>query len=147
MGQSKLKLSGNGNGFKPLISGMSAAGGGADNDDLVDLDRALAAALIVWSAARDIAADRVARLFDKHDEGGDGVMTWSEFAAFADECQPGRAVQVDPMRPKLKPPGTKRLKLKCDILLSTSAFKFNLRCYSPVSPSAPRRRCSERRCS
>ena len=34
------------------------------------------------------------------------------------------------MKPKLKPPGTKRLKLKCDILLSTSAFKFNLRRYS-----------------
>ena len=39
----------------------------------------------------------------------------------------GRAVQVAPIKPKLKPPGTKRLKLKCDILLSTSAFKFNLR--------------------
>jgi hypothetical protein len=34
------------------------------------------------------------------------------------------------MKPKLKPPGTKRLKLNCDILLSTSAFKFNLRRYS-----------------
>ena len=30
------------------------------------------------------------------------------------------------MKPKLKPPGTKCLKLECDILLSTSAFKFNL---------------------
>jgi len=36
------------------------------------------------------------------------------------------------MKPKLKPPGTKRLKLKCDILLSTSAFKFNLRRYTKV---------------
>jgi len=36
-------------------------------------------------------------------------------------------VQVDPIKPKLKPPGTKRLKLKCDMLLSTFAFKFNLR--------------------
>ena len=33
------------------------------------------------------------------------------------------------MKPKLKPPGTKCLKLKCDIPLSTSAFKFNLRRY------------------
>jgi len=33
------------------------------------------------------------------------------------------------MKPKLKPPGTKRLKPKCDILLSTSAFKFKLRRY------------------
>jgi hypothetical protein len=33
------------------------------------------------------------------------------------------------MKPKLKPPGTIRLKLQCDMLLSTSAFKFNLRRY------------------
>jgi hypothetical protein len=38
-------------------------------------------------------------------------------------------VQVDPTIPKLKPPGTRRLKLKCDILLSTSAFKVKLRRY------------------
>jgi hypothetical protein len=34
------------------------------------------------------------------------------------------------MKPKFKPPGTKRLKLKCGILLSTSAFKINLRRYT-----------------
>jgi hypothetical protein len=33
------------------------------------------------------------------------------------------------MKPNLKPPGTKRLKVTCDIMLSTSAFKFNLRRY------------------
>jgi hypothetical protein len=33
------------------------------------------------------------------------------------------------MKPRLKPPGTKRLKPKCDILLSTFAFKINLRRY------------------
>jgi hypothetical protein len=33
------------------------------------------------------------------------------------------------MKPELKPPGTKRLKLKCDALFSTCASKFNLRCY------------------
>jgi hypothetical protein len=38
-------------------------------------------------------------------------------------------VQVDPIKPKLKPPGTKRLNVKYDILLSSSAFKFNLRRY------------------
>ena len=48
----------------------------------------------------------------------------------------GRAVQVDPMKPKLKPTGTKRLKLNCDKLLSTSAFKINLRRYSEASASA-----------
>jgi len=36
------------------------------------------------------------------------------------------------MKPKLKPPGAKRLKLKCDVLLSTSAFKCNLRRYNVV---------------
>ena len=38
-------------------------------------------------------------------------------------------MQVDPKKSKLKPPGTKRLKLQCHTLLSTSAFKFNLRRY------------------
>jgi len=37
---------------------------------------------------------------------------------------------VDPIKPTLKPTGTQRLKLKCDVLLSTSAFNFNLRRYS-----------------
>jgi hypothetical protein len=36
------------------------------------------------------------------------------------------AVQVNPSRPKLKPPGTIRLKLEYDELLSSCAFKFNL---------------------
>jgi len=30
----------------------------------------------------------------------------------------------------LKPPGTKRLKLNCDVLLSTSAFEFNVHRYT-----------------
>jgi alpha-tubulin suppressor-like RCC1 family protein len=34
------------------------------------------------------------------------------------------------MKPMLKAFGTKRLKLKCGILLSTSAFKINLRRYN-----------------
>ena len=41
----------------------------------------------------------------------------------------GRAVQVDPIEPALKAPGSKRLKLKCDHLRSSFAFKFNLRRY------------------
>ena len=36
------------------------------------------------------------------------------------------------MKPKLKPPGSKRLKLQCDDLLSNFAFKFNLRRYIEV---------------
>jgi hypothetical protein len=42
----------------------------------------------------------------------------------------GRAVQLDAMKPTLKPTGTKRLIHKFYILLSTSAFKINLRRYS-----------------
>ena len=42
----------------------------------------------------------------------------------------GRTVQVDPIKPKLKLPGTKRLKLKCEGPLSICAFKFNLRRYN-----------------
>jgi len=39
----------------------------------------------------------------------------------------GRAMQVDPMKPVLKAPGSMLLKLIYDEPLSTSAFKFNLR--------------------
>ena len=39
-------------------------------------------------------------------------------------------MQVDPIKPILKAPGTKHLKLKCDELLSSFAFKLNLHHYS-----------------
>ena len=42
-------------------------------------------------------------------------------------------MQVDSIKPKLKPPGSERLKLECDTLLSTFAFKFNLRRYGTVT--------------
>jgi len=41
-------------------------------------------------------------------------------------------VHVDPIKPMSKPPGTVRLKLKCDELLSSFAFKVNLRRYMMV---------------
>ena len=45
-------------------------------------------------------------------------------------------MQVDPVKPKLKPPRIKRLKLKFGYVLhSTSAFKFNLRRYSEAQTS------------
>jgi len=44
--------------------------------------------------------------------------------------RPGEAVQVEPINPVLTAPGTKRLKLHYDELLSSFAFSFNLRCYS-----------------
>jgi len=43
----------------------------------------------------------------------------------------GRAVQVNPIKPILKAPKTKRLKRKEYELLSNLAFKFNLRRYTP----------------
>ena len=42
----------------------------------------------------------------------------------------GRSVQVEPIKPMLTALGTKRLKLKFGELLSSFAFKFNLRCYT-----------------
>ena len=46
-------------------------------------------------------------------------------------------MQIDPVKPKLKPPGTKRLKLKYDEPLSKFAFKFNLRRYIKASIAIP----------
>jgi len=37
---------------------------------------------------------------------------------------------VDPIKPTFKAPGSERLKLKCDDLLSNFAFKLNLRRYT-----------------
>ena len=39
----------------------------------------------------------------------------------------GRAVQVDPIKPTLRPRGSKRLKLEDEKRLSNFAFNFNLR--------------------
>jgi len=48
----------------------------------------------------------------------------------ASKAELGMAVQVDPLIPMLKAPGTKRLKLNYDEPLSNFAFEFNLRRYS-----------------
>ena len=44
--------------------------------------------------------------------------------------QPGRIVQADPIKPTWKAPGTERLKLNYDQLVSNFAFKFNVRRYN-----------------
>jgi hypothetical protein len=44
-------------------------------------------------------------------------------------------VQVDPIKPTLKAPGTKRLKLNYDAPLSSFAFKLDLRRYREGSPA------------
>ena len=48
----------------------------------------------------------------------------------------GEAVQVEPIKPTLKAPGSKRLKLEHEKTLSNFAFKLNLRRYSMAPPRA-----------
>jgi hypothetical protein len=55
----------------------------------------------------------------------------------AHEGAPGRAVQVDPIKPESKAPGTKLLTLIHDGRLSDFAFKLNLRRYSLVKALLP----------
>jgi hypothetical protein len=49
----------------------------------------------------------------------------------------GRAVQVEPMKPLLKAPGSMILKLRYDGPLSNFAFNFNSRRYTTATRSAP----------
>ena len=49
-------------------------------------------------------------------------------------------MQVDPIKPTMKAPGTKRLKLKYDEPLSGFGFNFNLRRYIPRARAAHARR-------
>jgi len=73
-------------------------------------------------------------------------VCWHKRGKWAAECNGiylGRAVQVDPIKPKLKTPGTNLLTLNCDEPLSTFAFKFNLRRYT--LGTTPRRRLRRRR--
>jgi len=53
----------------------------------------------------------------------------------------GKAVQVEPVKSKLKAPGTERFILKYDNLLSRRDFRVNLRCYkkgAQACSSSPR---------
>ena len=59
-----------------------------------------------------------------------GVVAAAAEGPRDDPRAPGEAVQLAPIKPTLKPPGTERLKPKCDDPLSNFAFSFNLRCYS-----------------
>ena len=56
----------------------------------------------------------------------------------------GRAVQVDSIKPTLKPPGTKLLKLISDEPLSSFAFKFSLRRHSSGGRCILRRAAARR---
>ena len=48
----------------------------------------------------------------------------------------GRAVQIDPIKPTLRAPAIKLLKLTYDEVLSSFAFSFNLRRYTAVRRSS-----------
>jgi hypothetical protein len=61
----------------------------------------------------------------------------AEMVNIARSLPTGRVEQVDPMKPKLNAPETKRLQQKCGDMLSASAFKFNLRRYTSAH-SSPR---------
>ena len=60
----------------------------------------------------------------------------AETNAWNKEAQ-GMVVQVDPIKPIFKLPGTKRLTLECDEPLSKYAFKFKLRRYTKGAPTTP----------
>jgi len=56
--------------------------------------------------------------------------------ACARTARQGRAVQVEPMKPPLKAPGTKRLKAHYDEPPFNFGFKFNLRRYTGCTARA-----------
>ena len=68
---------------------------------------------------------------------GGGHVRRADSTAGQHGAQPGRAVQVDPIKPMLKPPGTKHSKLKCDEPPSSFAFNSSLRRYSLVRDLDP----------
>jgi len=64
--------------------------------------------------------------------GWQAVIRWRVHRTHVQGNGHGRAVQVDPIKPTLKAPGTKLLKLECDESLSNFDFNVNLRRYTTV---------------
>ena len=71
-----------------------------------------------------VRAAAAATVRPRHGHGGGAGGDWLRGA----QAQ-GRAVQIDPIKPTLKVPGTKLLKLEYDEPLSNLAFKINVRRY------------------
>ena len=63
-------------------------------------------------------------------------------SAVAGAVPRGTAVQLDPVKLTLKAPKYKLLKLEHEIVLSSYAFKFNLRCYTAAARPASSPPCS-----
>jgi hypothetical protein len=59
-----------------------------------------------------------------------------DFVVGPQTAAPGGAVQVDPIKPRLKAPVTKRLRLKCGEPLSNCAYDFNMRRYTLRRPKS-----------
>jgi hypothetical protein len=67
-----------------------------------------------------------------------GTGAIAEVMARSAACIYGKAVQIDPIKRTLKAPGTERLKLTYDKVLSSFAFEFNMRRYTTASRRASR---------
>jgi hypothetical protein len=147
--QKRLRLSWKVDECKPLTYGTStadkASGGSPASLAVSNVEWVVSTAPAVFS--RDVTLAEGATVviqLDGADADGDAVDV-----VITRPPQPahGRTVQVDPIKFMLKAPGSKRLKLNCDALLSTSAFKLNVRHYStacwctrPAGWSCPRTR-------
>jgi hypothetical protein len=103
-----LKLNCNVNKCKPLSGGNNGGGDGGGDDDSVD---------------------------DGGGDGGSGDDSGGGSGS-GDGGDDGRAVQFDPIKPTLKAPETKRLKLRYDGPLSNLAFKLNLCHHTTVTALA-----------
>ena len=122
-------------GGRPLMKSLHVGGNARMSGDVAvvlasvpnveHLDVAGTAMTAASSAAAAAAITSAAHLTNYHVGG----------AAFVPVL--GRAAQVDPIKPLLKAPGNKRLKLKYHEPLLSFAFKFNLRRYSSVLSRTP----------
>jgi hypothetical protein len=102
-----------------IIAATSAAGAATASSSAAAINAASAAAL---ARPRPAASPRA------HSGGGNGDRHGGASVKVR--------VQVEPMKPMMKAPGTKRLKLNFDKALSSFATNFNLRLYHKVEQDA-----------
>jgi hypothetical protein len=97
------------------------------------------------TSATQAAPLQLGALYAEPDPMAGGLaQSWTEAATlYTQSADQGRAMQVDPIKPTLKAPGTKILNLKYYKLLSGFAYKANLRRYT----KATRMECSALACA